>query len=265
MTAGTIQRYFAGLSRTTFLFAFASLFSDISTEMLYPVLPVFLTQTLARQRQHRRPGRRLCPGGAEYRAGIFRHAVGQTATAQADCACRLFPLGDQQAAHGTGDRLASGVRRAIAGPAGRGRALGAARRADRVVRRRSKPRPRLWAGRRRRQCRRVSRAAARAVPALRGPCRHPLGLLSGGHSRACWPSAWCCWSRSSAPPSPPKAKIDIGLRQFPSGVLEISPRDRAVRAGQFQQRVSDSADAGYRRLAGTDHPDLCRRSISSPR
>jgi MFS family permease len=40
------QKYFAGLSRTTFLLAFASLFSDISTEMLYPVLPVFLTQTL---------------------------------------------------------------------------------------------------------------------------------------------------------------------------------------------------------------------------
>ena len=40
------QRYFAGLSRETFLLAFASLFSDISTEMLYPVLPVFLTQTL---------------------------------------------------------------------------------------------------------------------------------------------------------------------------------------------------------------------------
>ncbi len=44
---GTIlQRYFGGLSRTTFLLTFASLFSDISTEMLYPVLPVFLTQTL---------------------------------------------------------------------------------------------------------------------------------------------------------------------------------------------------------------------------
>src|ERR1017187_3103023 len=41
-----IQRYFGRLSRNTFLFAFASLFADISTEMLYPVLPVFLTQTL---------------------------------------------------------------------------------------------------------------------------------------------------------------------------------------------------------------------------
>ena len=46
MSGGAIQRYLGGLSRTTLLFAFASLFSDISTEMLYPVLPVFLTQTL---------------------------------------------------------------------------------------------------------------------------------------------------------------------------------------------------------------------------
>jgi MFS family permease len=41
-----MQRYFAGLSRDTFLLALASVFSDVSTEMLYPVLPVFLTQTL---------------------------------------------------------------------------------------------------------------------------------------------------------------------------------------------------------------------------
>jgi MFS family permease len=38
--------YFAGLSRNTFLLALGSLFSDVSTEMLYPVLPVFLTQVL---------------------------------------------------------------------------------------------------------------------------------------------------------------------------------------------------------------------------
>jgi MFS family permease len=44
--AGLVQRYFAGLSRNSFLLAAASLFADISTEMLYPVLPVFLTQTL---------------------------------------------------------------------------------------------------------------------------------------------------------------------------------------------------------------------------
>jgi MFS family permease len=46
MLRPTIQRYFAGLSRNTFLLAFASLFADISSEMLYPILPVFLTQTL---------------------------------------------------------------------------------------------------------------------------------------------------------------------------------------------------------------------------
>jgi MFS family permease len=46
MPAPVMQRYFAGLSRNTFLLALSSLFADISTEMLYPVLPVFLTQVL---------------------------------------------------------------------------------------------------------------------------------------------------------------------------------------------------------------------------
>jgi hypothetical protein len=41
-----MKRYFSGLSANTYLLALASLFADISTEMLYPVLPVFLTQTL---------------------------------------------------------------------------------------------------------------------------------------------------------------------------------------------------------------------------
>jgi MFS family permease len=44
--SSTIRGHFVGLSKNTFLLAFASLFADISTEMLYPVLPVFLTQTL---------------------------------------------------------------------------------------------------------------------------------------------------------------------------------------------------------------------------
>lgn len=46
MTGEAFQRYFVGLSRNTFLLACSSLFADISTEMLYPILPVFLTQTL---------------------------------------------------------------------------------------------------------------------------------------------------------------------------------------------------------------------------
>lgn len=40
------RKYFSGLTKNTFLLALASLFGDVSTEMLYPVLPIFLTQTL---------------------------------------------------------------------------------------------------------------------------------------------------------------------------------------------------------------------------
>jgi MFS family permease len=39
-------RYPAGISRNTVLLAFASLFADISSEMLYPIFPIFLTQVL---------------------------------------------------------------------------------------------------------------------------------------------------------------------------------------------------------------------------
>jgi hypothetical protein len=46
MPRSAIHRHFTGLSKNTFLLALASLFADVSTEMLYPVLPVFLTQTL---------------------------------------------------------------------------------------------------------------------------------------------------------------------------------------------------------------------------
>lgn len=40
------QNYFTGLTKNTILLAVASLFSDISTEMLYPILPIYLTQYL---------------------------------------------------------------------------------------------------------------------------------------------------------------------------------------------------------------------------
>jgi len=40
------RRPFAWISRNTVLLALASLFADISTEMLYPILPIFLTHTL---------------------------------------------------------------------------------------------------------------------------------------------------------------------------------------------------------------------------
>lgn len=40
------SQYLAGLTRNTFLLAAGSFFADVSTEMLYPILPIFLTQTL---------------------------------------------------------------------------------------------------------------------------------------------------------------------------------------------------------------------------
>jgi len=40
------ESLFSGVSRDTVLLAFASFFADTATEMLYPVLPIFLTQVL---------------------------------------------------------------------------------------------------------------------------------------------------------------------------------------------------------------------------
>src|SRR5208337_4729989 len=45
--ASSAKRYFSGLSRNVFLLALSSLFADISTEMIVPILPIFLTQTLS--------------------------------------------------------------------------------------------------------------------------------------------------------------------------------------------------------------------------
>ncbi len=46
MVHRAIGGIFSGLSKTTALVSAGSLFSDMATEMLTPVLPIFLTQTL---------------------------------------------------------------------------------------------------------------------------------------------------------------------------------------------------------------------------
>jgi len=46
MAKSFVDKYFSGLTKNSILLAFASLFSDISTEMLYPILPVYLTEYL---------------------------------------------------------------------------------------------------------------------------------------------------------------------------------------------------------------------------
>lgn len=47
MSKAPRRSFFSGLSRNTLLLAAASLFADISTEMLYPILPIFLAQNLS--------------------------------------------------------------------------------------------------------------------------------------------------------------------------------------------------------------------------
>lgn len=41
-----MKKYFSGLTKDSFFLGFVSFFADVSTEMLYPVLPIFLTQNL---------------------------------------------------------------------------------------------------------------------------------------------------------------------------------------------------------------------------
>ena len=41
-----MRRPLSGLTRSTTYLAFASFFADVSTELLYPILPVFLTAVL---------------------------------------------------------------------------------------------------------------------------------------------------------------------------------------------------------------------------
>lgn len=40
------MKYFKGLTRDSFFLAFVSFFADVATEMLYPVLPIFITRNL---------------------------------------------------------------------------------------------------------------------------------------------------------------------------------------------------------------------------
>ena len=66
--------------RNTFLLAFSSLFADVSTEMLYPVLPVFLTQMLGATGSIVGLIRRLRTGYPEHRLRFLRRVIGQAAT-----------------------------------------------------------------------------------------------------------------------------------------------------------------------------------------
>jgi MFS family permease len=83
MQRATTARYFAGLSRNTYLLACASLFADISTEMLYPLLPIFLTQTLKASGSVVGLVEGVAEATQNIVQGFFWLVVGQAATAQA--------------------------------------------------------------------------------------------------------------------------------------------------------------------------------------
>jgi hypothetical protein len=113
MADSPIQRYFGGLTRDTFLFAFTSLFADISTEMLYPVLPVFLTQTL------KATGSivGLVDGFAQAAQNIVQGFSGALSDKlQKHRARGLSHGGGRQTADGAFHGLARRVRRTLAGP-----------------------------------------------------------------------------------------------------------------------------------------------------
>ena len=150
-----------GLRAIHVLLAFASLFADISTEMLYPVLPVFLTQTL------RASGSvvGLVEGIAQATQNIvqgFSGWLSDRLQRRKPMALVGYLLGAvAKPLMGLASSVARGLGRPVAGPARRRHALCAAGCADCIVRRRRGPGQGLRARRHRRQCRRVSRAAAR--------------------------------------------------------------------------------------------------------
>ena len=137
------QKYFAGFSRTTFLLAFASLFSDISTEMLYPVLPVFLTQTLGATGSI--VG--LVAGFAQAAQNIVQGLSGTLSDRlqrrETRRPRRYFAASKPLMGLATVWQVVFG--RAAPAPPGRRRARGAARCADRRFGRGSAPRPRFRA------------------------------------------------------------------------------------------------------------------------
>jgi MFS family permease len=115
-------------SKNTVLLAFASLFADISAKMLYPVMPIFLTQTL------KATGTivGLVDGFAQAAQNIvqgFSGALSDKPQRRKSIALAGYLVAAvAQAADGTFHSLARRVRRTVAGSAWRRHTLCSARR-----------------------------------------------------------------------------------------------------------------------------------------
>ncbi len=255
MRRSGVQGYFTGLTTSAFLLAFASLFSDISTEMLYPILPVFLTQTLH--------------AGGSIIGLVDGFAQATQNIVQGFSGALSDKLKKRKFVALLGYFL-SAVAKPLMGLAATWQALLGARFLDRVgAGTRSPPRDALLAA----SVHEKDRGRAFGLEGVgdnAGAFIGPLAavvLLYAMHLdiRAIFylaviPGllAFCMVlfvsERSAA--NGAKSKIDLSLRHFPSGLLEIPVGDRGVQPRQLQQRLSHSANPGDRRVSAIDNLDL---------
>ncbi|HYM67060.1 MAG TPA: MFS transporter, partial [Patescibacteria group bacterium] len=139
-----MHRFTRGLTRDTYLVSFTSLLADVSTEMLYPILPMFVTQvlgasagTLGAMEGVANATQYLVQGPSGWLSDHFRSrrylaAAGYLIAALAKPAIGASPTWSQALAGRFADRLGTGIRSAprdamIAGSAAdeaRGRAFG---------------------------------------------------------------------------------------------------------------------------------------------
>ena len=213
MTRRIFQRYFAGLSRTTFLLAFASMFADISTEMLYPVLPVFLTQTLH-------------AGGSI--VGLIDGFAQAVQNIVQGFSGTLSDKLQKRKSIALAGFLLSAISKPLMGLAPAWQVLFGARMLDRLgAGSRSAPRDALIAS----SVAEENRGRAFGLEGLGdnagaflgrwSPCSSFMRCMSASgrsfiwrSSPDCWPSAWCCWSRSRTPP-PRRRKWTSACAIFP--------------------------------------------------
>ena len=187
---GRARRGLPGLPRNVVALGVVSLLTDVSTEMIVPVLPLFVVSVLGASPA----GLGVIEGVAESTAALMRLGSGwlsdRIGQAQAVPALRLRHLGRGQGRAGAGALVADGAGAALRRPRRQGPAQPAARRAHRRLGRAAPPRARLRLPPRARHAGRGHRAAGGLRAAERLPGRLPAHLpaLGGAGRRS---RSWC--------------------------------------------------------------------------
>jgi hypothetical protein len=253
---GITRRYGVGLSKNTFLLAFASLFADVSTEMLYPVLPVFLTQTLKASGSI--VG--LVEGFAQATQNIVQGFAGT-----------LSDKLRKRKAIALAGYLTAAIAKPLMGLSTIWQGVFGARLLDRLgAGTRSAPRDALVAS----SVDEENRGRAFGLEGVgdnTGAFLGPLLALFLLYSLrvgireifyfALIPGLLAFFMVFLVKERPvavtAKSKIDVGLARFPSGYWAISCRHCIVRSRQFKQLFLDSAGKGPRHSIGTHNFGLC--------